>query len=238
MYSLASASILAIDLARHPNGASVADVLDRLLCLTEAETALLVDPAPDEARSWAVAYPGEDTVCGGLEGLHALVRLLLHDAPAPARVVAQDAVTATWSAPWAPASVVRALRAPWDRVVGDLPTVLPDTAYRAELEELLEQVVRRQPEQWESVSCAHARHRGTLRWSTLMHASCRAAVAAGRDRDVARAHLAAARAIASAQLGGEARMTAGMAVTAAVQALCTRDLLDTAELHESWLAGS
>lgn len=234
MYSLASASILAIDLARHPNGAVVADVIDRVLVLTAAELERMTRPATHEARSWALACPGDDTLCGGLEGLHRLVGDVVQHASPAAQQVCLDAVTAAWSAPWAPASAVQDLQAPWEAAIDGLPAVLPATSYRAELAELLEDVVRRTPQQWESVTKAHARQRGTLRWSTLMHVSCRAAVEAGRDREVARAQLAAARAMATTEVGTES----AMAVTASVQALCTRDLVDAAPLAEAWLAGS
>lgn len=44
MYSLVSASVLALDLARHPSGAAVADAVDRVLALT-----------PDDVRALAAA---------------------------------------------------------------------------------------------------------------------------------------------------------------------------------------
>lgn len=45
MYSLVSSGVLAADLARHPSGAAVADIVDRVLVLTPAElTALAAEP--------------------------------------------------------------------------------------------------------------------------------------------------------------------------------------------------
>ncbi|MCW2608480.1 MAG: hypothetical protein JWO60_3173, partial [Frankiales bacterium] len=55
MYSLVSSSVLALDLARHPSGAAVADVVDRVLCLTPDDVAALAavpsSPARDAART-------------------------------------------------------------------------------------------------------------------------------------------------------------------------------------------
>ena len=60
MYSLVSAGVLAADLARHPSGAAVADVCDRVLCLTPAELRALAAQVEDrgDARArvlWACA---------------------------------------------------------------------------------------------------------------------------------------------------------------------------------------
>jgi hypothetical protein len=232
MYSLASASILAIDLARHPNGAGVADVVDRALALTPEELSRLDRPTSGALRERLVAGAEEETLCGGLRGVHAM---LLAELPLPAAELACDAVTAAWVAPWADAEDVRALRAAWDQALGVVPAVLPESEYREDLLRLLEDVVRRDPRQWSRVAAAHARRRGQLRWSSLMHVSCRAAVEAGREREVARAQLAAARALATAGVGLAAEVA--MAVTAGVQAVCTGDLVDTSELQEAWLAG-
>ena len=57
MYTLVSASVLALDLVRHPNGAVVADVLDRALELQTADAPRVVDlgRGPARARLLAVA---------------------------------------------------------------------------------------------------------------------------------------------------------------------------------------
>ncbi|MDP9496347.1 MAG: hypothetical protein M3P46_01530, partial [Actinomycetota bacterium] len=45
MYTLLSAGVLALDLARHPSGAAVADVAERVLALTPDELTDLADAA-------------------------------------------------------------------------------------------------------------------------------------------------------------------------------------------------
>jgi hypothetical protein len=72
-----------------------------------------------------------------------------------------------------------------------------------------------------------------------MHAACRAAFEADRLVAVARAQLAAARALrlSGASTGPEAHGIA-MAVTAAVQAVCTSDVHDGRWLMSAWEAGS
>jgi hypothetical protein len=72
-----------------------------------------------------------------------------------------------------------------------------------------------------------------------MHEACLAAHEAERVRDVARAQLAAARALNLSLDADDPEFHAiAMAVTGSVQALCTDDLLDTSELREPWLAGA
>ena len=52
MYSLVSASVLALDLARHPSGAAVADAVDRVLCLSAHDVeALAVCARPQVERA-------------------------------------------------------------------------------------------------------------------------------------------------------------------------------------------
>ena len=72
-----------------------------------------------------------------------------------------------------------------------------------------------------------------------MHNACQAAYDAQRLTDVARAQLGAARALrlSGASTGPHAHAIA-MAVTAAVQAVCTADLIDTTGLRGAWDAGS
>ncbi len=48
MYSLVSASVLALDLVKHPSGARVADTVDRVLALQPAEVRALADRARDD----------------------------------------------------------------------------------------------------------------------------------------------------------------------------------------------
>jgi hypothetical protein len=57
-----------------------------------------------------------------------------------------------------------------------------------------------------------------------MHAACDAALQAGRVRDVARAQLAAARALSLTHTP-VSRGAAALVLTGAVQAVCTRDLV-------------
>ncbi len=60
MYSLVSAGVLAIDLARHPSGTSVADVVDRVLSLTaeDLDALSLSSPAPGEVRDRVLVHSG------------------------------------------------------------------------------------------------------------------------------------------------------------------------------------
>lgn len=55
MYTLVSASVLALDLTRHPSGALVADVLDRALALETAAPPLVLDLDRAAARSRLLA---------------------------------------------------------------------------------------------------------------------------------------------------------------------------------------
>ena len=277
MYSLLSAGVLAIDLARHPSGVAVADVVDRVLALTPREVAGLRGPAPAAVRQRVLALcadaPRRSTVLGGLVvaltdglqggqagptavdalaesmagGLPDLFELLRREPPlsgaAPTAVqVALDATAAAWAGREAPLADLAALRAPWSEALDPVPPSLPDTPYGEALRTLLDQVSRRTPGQWQQVADAHGAQRGGLRWSTTMHEACREAHDAGRLMEVARAQLAAARALrlSGASTGPDAHAVA-MAVTAAVQATCTGDLLEggvTAALLSAWEAGS
>lgn len=271
MYFLASASILAIDLVRHPNGAAVADVTDRVLALSPSDLEALGRPAPAEVRqrvldvcaqtprrstlmdgvvaTLAEGLPSShtgrtvvealsETLLGGLVDLLDLLRCEqpLSDAPPEAVQVALDAVTAAWAGREAVLDDLVALRAPWVSGLGPVPPSLPETSYSEVLREMLDQIARRGPEQWQRVALAHRRGR---RWSLGMHTACQAGYDAGRLTDVARAQLAAARALrlSGASAGRHAHSIA-MAVTAAVQAVCTADLIDAAALRGAWDAGS
>lgn len=270
MYSLLSASVLAIDLARHPNGAAVADVVDRVLALTPVECALMGAPAQPSPRERVLAAcsasaraaggpasgldghrsPGvagasvaalSQTAFGGvLDVLDMLGREQpLVWLPADAKQVPLDAVLVAWAGSTAELGDVVLLRSPWLRAISPVPASLPETSYREALVVLLEEVNGRSSGQWQRVADAHRAHRGRMRWSKLMHQACRAAFDAGRLHDVARAQLAAARALRLSVASTEIESHAlAMSVTAAVQAVCTADLLDTSGLQEAWLAGS
>lgn len=274
MYFLVSAGLLAIDLARHPSGAAVADATDRVLALTPADLAALRDPAPREVRARVLAACAGaprmsallDGVVGGLAqgvpsadagrtavgaltqtlvgGLPDLLDLLGREAPLnrahrDAMQVALDAVTAAWAGREADLTDLAQLRAPWARGVSPIPPALPETSYSSALRSLLDEVSRRTPEQWQRVTLAHRSSRGGLRWSATMHRACQAAYDGSRLVEVARAQLAAARALrlSGASTGPDVHAL-GMAVTAAVQGICTADLLDTSALMRAWGAGS
>ncbi|MGB8649974.1 MAG: hypothetical protein WCD35_04860 [Mycobacteriales bacterium] len=273
MYSLVSASVLAIDLARHSSGTAVADAVDRVLALTPAELAALGTPAPDDVRQRVLdACTGEprmstlmdgvaatfaeglpdattsrtiltalcETPVGGLGDLLAMLEGEL--APCPGRQVALDAVTVAWAGRQADLTDLARLRAPWAAAVPAVPASLPDTPYAERLRGLLDQVARRRPEQWQQVVAAHAVHRGSFRWSTAMHQACQAAYEADRLVEVARAQLAAARSLRlSGASTGPHSHAVGMAVTAAVQAVCVEALVSpdiTRTLLLAWEGGS
>jgi hypothetical protein len=277
VYTLVSASVLAIDLARHPSGAAVADVVDRILALTPAELSGLRRPAPAEVRDRVLtscaAAPRMSTLMDGVAGIVAdglpsrlasriiietlsetmmggladLLDLLRHEPPLDgadpdAVQVALDAVTVGWAGREAEFGDLAVLHAPWSEGLDPVPPALPKASYGEALRSLLDDVSRRGPAQWQRVADAHAAQRGGLRWSRAMHEACRAAFEADRLVEVARAQLAAGRALrlSGASTGPEAHAIA-MSVTAAVQATCTADLLDpgiTTALCSAWEAGS
>ena len=260
MYSLVSASLLACDLARHPSGAAVADVVDRVLALGDADlgteasedvrarvlsslagaprmsrlmdgvTATLAEGLPDSATSAVLLAALTETPLGGLEDLHDLLRR------EGAGQVALDAVTVAWAGRDANLHDLSELRRPWREAIDPVPPAPPGFAG---LPDLLDDVARRTPDRWRRTAGAHAASRGSRTWSRQMHEACRAAFEADRLVEVARAQLAAARALrlSAASTGPDAHAVA-MAVTAAVQGLCTRDLLDTRWLMSAWEAGS
>lgn len=222
MYTLASASILAIHVAQQPLGAAIADVVDRVLTLTRNERLAL---APYDAKR---VLPLPVGLLGVLEALAREPPLV--EAPPDAAEAALDAVAGTWLGQ-------PALREHWDEVLSPVPTGLPETAYAEELRCLLEDVISRRD--WRGVARAHAEERGQLAWSTRMHESCLAAHEAGRLHEIARAQLAAARALHLSPARCDEQFHAiAMAVTGSVQALCTRDLINSAPLRRAWLAGT
>ncbi len=271
MYSLVSAGVLAIDLARHPSGSSVADVVDSVLALTPGDLAALalVHPAAADVRGRVLARAGTaamttalrqvrdgltgehagdrvvDTLTtallGDLPDLHALLRRELPLSAAPPTVVqvVLDAVTAAWSASTADVHDLVLLRAPYAVALGELPVSLPRRPWSEQLTGLLEQVPHRSSAGWARSVAAHRRAPGQQRWSERMHDACWAVHHADRVHEVARAQLAAARALrlSGASTGPEAHAH-GMVLTAAVQGVCAADLLDTRALLEPWQAGS
>lgn len=270
VYFLTSACLLAGDLARHPSGVAVADVVDRVLALSAHEAAALRDPAPAAVRERVLACCADEprlatamggvtatladglpgprvsralldvltaTLTGGLADLHALLEREVA-LEGDAQQVALDGVTAAWSGRRADLTDLVRLRAPWLAAIDPVPPALPEGPWSAGLSVLLDDLHRRTPEQWRAVVAAHQAVRG-LGWSAAVHEACRVAFEADRLVVVARAQLAAARALrlSGASTGHDAHAVA-MAVTGAVQALCTADLHDGAALTRAWSAGS
>ena len=290
MYTLVSASVLAIDLSRHPGGAAVADVADRVLALDGAELAALAaaadrSAARDAARERTLAaarrsprmsglmrdvraevaggLPGpaaartivdalSETLLGGLDDLLSMLRTELAAArpgvPGEGVLAALDAVAAAWTGRGdgdAALSDAALLRAPWDRALSPLPVPLPEAAYGGgapALRDLLDLVARLDPAAWQRVEAAHWNARSGLRWSEAMHLASRAAADSDRLVPVARAQLAAARALRLAGVSTTAAARGvALAVCAAVQATATADLLDaptSATLLAAWEAAT
>ncbi len=275
MYSLTSAGVLAIDLARHPSGTAVAHAVDRVLALTGDDLQALDvrEPAGHDVRervlsrvqaprvttalvdlraALAQGLPGRGAgdlllaplagaLLGGLADLHALVlreEPLVAAAP-QARQVALDALTAAWAGRDADLGDLEQLRAPWAAALPGVPPSLPRRPWSDALDAVLDSLPHRSPVQWARSVRAHRRLRHGTRWSELMHDACWAAHRAGRVPDVARAHLAAARALrlSGASTGPESHVHS-MLVVAAVQGVCLADVTDTRALLEAWEAGS
>ena len=267
VYSLVSAAVLAADVVRHPHASRLADTLDRVLALTPEEAAGLGSPAADEVRqrvlgsctpraSFAVgdvltpdaqdplavlATRLDASLLGTLDDLHAMV--LREDPvaglPTEAQQVVCDALTAAWAGPEVELRDLRALTAPWDSCLDPVPPSLPERPWTGQLRSLLEEVPRRTTEQWKASERAHHQDRRP-RWSEVMHLASAAAWRADRLHDVARAQLAAARALAVTHTG-VSPYSAARVVTAAVQGVCTRDVLDPSvveALGADWEAGS
>ncbi|MCU1693183.1 MAG: hypothetical protein JWM64_2274 [Frankiales bacterium] len=289
MYSLVSASVLALDLARHPCGAAVADTVDRVLCLTPDDVRALAAAAPatperEARRQRALAacaaaprmsrlmrgvagvvadgLPDADgartlldvlssTLLGGLDDLLALLlrEEPLSDPALPRDGVqaALDAVTVAWAgrADGVELADLAALRAPWTTALAPVPPALPEQAYgdgAPALRRLLDDVARADDGVWQRVVQAHGEPTAPgSRWSESMHEASRAAYESGRLVAVARAQLAAARALRLSGVStGRDASAAGMAVTAAVQAVCVQGLLTPsceAVLLRAWEAG-
>jgi hypothetical protein len=265
VYSLVSSAVLAQDVLRHPYAARLAEAVDRVLALTPDEVVALGAPAPEQVRrrvldtcsarprpSSAAVEPSDgterertvDVLHGALLGsLEDLQDVLLREqpllsAPAGARQVAVDQVAVAWAGPAATLPDAAALLAPWEAVLPPVGPPLGEVAGPA-LRDLLDETVSRSPAQWARTVAAHAAHRGDRRWSLAMHEACRVAWVHERLPGVARAQLAAVRALALSRT--DASLSAvGMAVTAAVQGLCTADVLDEvtlATLMNDWEAG-
>ena len=74
MYSLVSASVLALDLARHPSGAAVADAVDRVLCLSADDVRALGVCAEAQAAQDAPARARLLEACAAAPRMSTLVR--------------------------------------------------------------------------------------------------------------------------------------------------------------------
>ena len=260
MYTLLSASVLAIDLARHPSGAAVADVVDRVLSLPPYGPWTAIEPAPEAARTrvrsatptrqvdridadTVLAGTALATLAGALLGdLESLLGLLsreepLRDAPGAVRQAALDAVSAAWAGRDADLHDLAELRRPWEALIDPVPPALPGRAWTPAVRTLLEEVPHRSDAQWAASSAAHRQR--TPSWSVAMHEACAAVAEAGRVNEVARAQLAASRTLRlSRGSTGPDAMAHAMVLTAAVQAICAADLLDTQALRAPWDAGA
>jgi hypothetical protein len=238
-----------------------AQVRDRLLAAGAAEPRVstvlvgrqpvVADGVPAAADVRALADVLSGTLLGGLADLLALLTRegpLADPALPPAGVqVALDAVTAAWAGRGPSAARIAdvfVLSAPW-HAGAPLPPPLPGTAYGGadrDLRDLLDEVARLSPERWRRVERAHTRPSLGGSWPSAMHEACKTAVEAGRLLPVARAQLAAARALRlSSVSASDAAGGGAMAVVAAVQALCVRDRLDRATartLSAAWEAGT
>lgn len=289
MYTLVSASVLALDLVRHASGAAVADTVDRVLALEPEDVHRLAacaadddvrrqvrarlleagaaeprmrhlmlgvrrvveDGLPGASEARTIADVLSETLLGGLGDLLALLGRegVLSDPTLPAAgvQVALDAVTAAWVGRGEQGAHVAdafVLSAPW-HAGAPLPPPLPEDGYGGaarDLRDLLDAVARTTPDRWRLVEQAHHRTADALSWSGAMHEASKAAAEAGRLLPVARAQVAAARALRLSGVSAtDAARGGAMAVVAAVQALCVRDVLDPATgaaLTAAWEAGT
>lgn len=293
MYTLVSASVLALDLVRHPSGAAVADTVDRVLALTAEDVRALADgaaepvtgdgeraaararlleacaaeprmarlmlgvrrvvadglPGPAEART--IADVLTETLLGGVADLLAMLRrelpLAATGLPPSGVQTALDAVLAAWvgrGPDGAHVADALLLAAPWN-AGAPLPPPLVDAHYGGagrDLRDLFDAVARMTPERWAQVEQAHTTASLETSWSTSMHTASRVATECGRLHAVARAQLAAARALRLSGVStSQAAKGGAMAVVAAVQALCVRDQLDAATVQalvRPWAAGA
>ena len=269
VYSLVSSAVLAADLVRHPHASRLTDTLDRVLALTIEEAAALRRPAADAVRRRTLesgsvpprlstellshgAGDGEslsalvlrldDALLGTLEDLHALVlrEEPVAGLPPEAQQVVLDALTSAWVGPEVPLRDVQALAAPWEAAISPVPPALPDRPWSRELRDVLEAVPRRTRGQWQVSAGRQQREGRSLRWSDALHVASKAAWEAGRLHDVARSQLAATRALALTHTGVSPYASARV-VTAAVQSVCTADLIAPGvrdALWADWEAGS
>jgi hypothetical protein len=250
VHTVLSAAVLALDLARHPHGARVADVLDRALVLTAddlAELAARRDPGAREARARVLvaaarrptagpvlAAVGRTAARGGLADgvatalseslvgrLDAVLRLVSREL-GPGDDAVLDAVAAAWAGGQGQDALL--LGAPWSRTWDERPPPEAPALRRRALCDLLEAVGSATADHWRALDAAHERVHGGLRWSHRMHAACRAVADAGSERDTARWHLAAVRAARTPAAG--VAPGAMMSVVAAVQAVCAGPRLD------------
>lgn len=218
------------------------DVLDRVReAVSGGRTEGRTEPP---TATGALVRALSETLMGALPDLLALLRREqpLTGADPAAVAAALDAVTAAWAGRSADLRDLAALRRPWDAALDPVSPALPEAVWTSELRRLLDDVDRRTAGQWAATAAEHATHRGSLRWSAAMHQASRAAHDGNRLPEVARAQLAGARALrlSGASAGPDAHAVA-MAVTAAVQAVCTGDLLTpvtSAALLSAWRAGA
>jgi hypothetical protein len=211
----------------------------RMSALMGGVAATVADGLPKPTRTILTTL--NETLLGGLEDLHRMLRVELQ-APEPAVQVALDGVTVAWAGRHAALDDLTALNTPWVQALDPVAPALPQTVYSGALSLLLDEISRRTPAQWLRVAAAHGALRGRRAWSNAMHRACQGAFEADRLTDTARAQLAAARVLRlSGASTGEDAHALGMAVTAAVQATCTADLLDgdtATVLMHAWSAGS
>lgn len=223
MYSLVSSAVLAIDLARHPSGAAVADAVDRVLALTPAEVGRMRTPADDRVRERVLEHCRNDarmstlmsgvaaTVAEGLPSndhsriiVQALNETLVGGLDDLHRMIAFELDTTPEALQIAQDGVTVA----WAGRLASLSDLAPLRAPWVHaldpvppalvgspyrLQVLLDEISRRTPQQWQRTIDAHGAHRGRLAWSNAMHEACWAAFDHGRLTVVARAQLAAAR---------------------------------------------
>ena len=184
----------------------------------------------------------EEALLGSLEDLHALVlrEEPVRSLPPDAVQVVLDALTAAWAGPEVALRDVHELVASWERALDPVPPALPQRPWARALRDLLDEVPRRTPEQWRASASRQRVSGRSLRWSEALHASSKAAWGTGRLTDVARAQLAGTRALALAHTG-VSPYAAARVVTAAVQAVCTEDLIELGvrdALWADWEAGA
>lgn len=217
----------------------------RMSTLMGGVAATVASGLPNGADSRTILTTLNETLLGDLGDLHQMLRAELQAQDAalgPAVQIALDGVTVAWAGRLASLEDLSALNAPWAQALDPVAPALPQTVCSSALSVLLDAVSRRTETQWQRVADAHGAQRGRLSWSNAMHEACRVAFEADRLTDVARAQLAAARVLRlSGASTGEDAHALGMAVTAAVQATCTADVLDggtATVLLSAWEAGS